>query len=425
MINKNKTWALQVPVSYETDIAVIGGGIAGVCAAIAAADMGVSVILVERFAVTGGALTTGGVANFSGDTRGLGRVMDEILSKLTEFHAIGPLRDSVHNTKEQIFDHEILAVILQQMLVQHGVRTLLHTRFVDTETDETGTIRECLVCGQSGPQLLRAKVFIDCTGEGQVAERARFTTMKGREEDGLQLPMSLMFFIREMSEAVKPQVPQGWFNNIGGEEELPMTSIWPNGPQSKAIKVKIPGFDSTDTESMTKAEIRARQRMMEVLDYYQRVEKKSWRYDHCSPIIGIREGRRIVGDYILTVEDVKAGRAFPDGVARGTWYLDGHKPDDEKRTYILDKDELAVPPYQIPLRCLIARDGKNLLTAGRCFSADQLTLSSARVSTSGAMMGQAAGISAALAVKRNCQVRKIDPGEIITVVKEKGGNLDV
>jgi hypothetical protein len=424
-MNRNKTWTLQASVRYDADVGVIGGGIAGFCAAIAAADMAVSVVLVERFAVTGGVLTTGGVANFSGDTRGLGRVMDEILSKLTEFQAIGPLRDSVHNTKEQIFDHEILAIILQQMLVQHGVKTLLHTRFVDTEADETGTIRECLVCGQSGPELLRAKVFVDCTGEGQVAHRAGFTTMKGREEDGLQLPMSLMFFIREMSETVKPQVPQGWFSSISEKDELPMTSTWPNGPQGKAIKLKIPGFDSTDTESMSKGEIRARQRMMEVLDYYQRVEKKCWRYDHCSPIIGIREGRRIVGDYILTVEDVRAGRAFPDGVARGTWYLDGHKPDDEKRTYILGRDELAVPPYQIPLRCLIARDGKNLMMAGRCFSADQLTLSSARVSTSGAMMGQAAGISAALAVKRNCQVREIDVGDIIAVVKEKGGYLYV
>ena len=418
-------WICRVPLRYEADVAIIGGGIAGVCAAIAATDMGVSTILVERFAVTGGVLTTGGVANFSGDTRGLGRVMDEILLKLAEFHAIGPLRDSAYNTKEQIFDHEILAVILQEMLLQHGVKALLHTRFVDTKAEETGTIRECLVCGQSGPELLRAKIFIDCTGEGHVAHRAGFSTVKGRDEDGLQLPMSLMFFVREITETVKPQVPQGWFNIIGSKEELPMTSIWPNGPQSKAIKVKIPGFDSTDTESMTEAEMRARQRMMEVLDYYQRVEQKRWRYDHCAAIIGIREGRRIVGDYILTVEDVKAGRAFPDGIARGTWYLDGHKPDDEKRTYILDKDELAVLPYQIPLRCLIAKDGKNLLMAGRCLSADQLALSSARVSTSGAMMGQAAGISAALAVKKNCHVRELDPTDIITVVKEQGGNLDV
>ena len=104
-----------------------------------------------------------------------------------------------------------------------------------------------------------------------------------------------------------------------------------------------------------------------------------------------------MGEYVLTVEDLRAGRAFDDGIARGVFYLDGHKPDDEKRTYILPADQLKVPPYQIPLRSLIVRDGVNLLAAGRCFSADQLALSSARVSTTCSMMGQAAGITAALA----------------------------
>jgi hypothetical protein len=184
-------------------------------------------------------------------------------------------------------------------------------------------------------------------------------------------------------------------------------------------------FDSTDTESLTKAEIAARRRMMEVLDYYQRVERKPWLLDHCSPIIGIREGCRIVGDYVLTVDDLRAGRAFDDGVARGTYYLDGHKPDDDKRTYILPKDELEVPPYQIPLRSLIAKDGKNLMMAGRCFSADQLALSSARVSTTGSMMGQAAGITAALCIQYQRDPRDVDPKEVQRIVIARGGRLAV
>jgi hypothetical protein len=147
--------------------------------------------------------------------------------------------------------------------------------------------------------------------------------------------------------------------------------------------------------------------------------------DHCSPIIGIREGARIVGDYVLTVDDLRAGRTFDDAVARGTFYLDGHKPDDDKRTYILPKDQLAVPPYQIPLRSLLARDGKNLMMAGRNLSADQLALSSARVSTSAAMMGQAAGIAAAMAAGKSCDPRDLDPAEVRRVVCERGAKLDV
>lgn len=204
-----------------------------------------------------------------------------------------------------------------------------------------------------------------------------------------------------------------------------MTSVWPDGPGGNAIKVKIPMFDATDTESLTAAEIQARRRMLQVLAYHQRVEKRAWRLDHCSPIIGIREGARIAGDYVLTVDDLRAGRAFEDGVARGTYYLDGHKPDDDQRTYILPKDQLAVPPYQIPLRCLIARDGKNLMMAGRNFSADQLALSSARVSTSGAMMGQAAGIAAALAASQKCDPRQVNPDEVRRIVVERGAELGV
>jgi len=219
------------------------------------------------------------------------------------------------------------------------------------------------------------------------------------------------------------QVPEGWFEKIGSKKSLPMVSVWPNGPNSNALKIKIPGFDSTDTESITASEIRARQRMMEVLDYYQRIEKKPWILDHCSPIIGIREGRRIAGDYVLSIDDLRAGREFDDGVVRGAWHLDAHSPDDDKSSSLVSSEEREVPPYQIPYRSLIAKEGENLLMAGRCLSADQLALSSARVAPTGAMMGQAVGIAAALAVKKGCKVREIDPDEIRTVLQEGGAVL--
>ena len=104
--------------------------------------------------------------------------------------------------------------------------------------------------------------------------------------------MSLMYFVRHVEETEPAALPEGWFQPITDKADLPMTSVWPDGPGGNAIKVKIPMFDATDTESLTAAEIRGRRRMMEVMDYHQRVEKKPWRLDHCSPIIGIREGAR-------------------------------------------------------------------------------------------------------------------------------------
>ena len=418
-------WHRSLPVRYQADVAVIGGGIAGVCAACAAAREGAKVLLVERFAVTGGVMTTGGVGNWSGSTVGLGEVFEEIQDGLRAFGALEPARQELHGAGGQVFNHEMLAVVLQELLLARGVKLLLHTRFVDTQVREDGRIAEAIICGQSGPEAVRAKQWVDCTGEGQVARAAGFETMKGRPDDGLQLPMSMMCFVREMDEPPEPRVPEGWFERIESAEQLPMTSIWPNGPRSKALKIKIPMFDSSDTEGITAAEVRARRRIMEVLDYYQRVEKKPWRFDHCSSIIGIREGQRIVGDYVLSVDDLRAGRTFDDAVARGSFYLDGHKPDDDKRTYLLSKEEMAIPPYQIPLRSLIARDGKNLMMAGRCFSADQLALSSARVATTGSMMGQAAGTAAALCAARGCDPRNLDYAEVRNVVEKHGAKLAV
>ncbi len=418
------TWNRQVPVRYQADVAVLGAGIAGVSAACAAARSGAEVVLVERFAVTGGNSTTGGVASFCGETAGQGEVFDAMVAGLQEYQAIAPYKP-YPRLSARIFDHEILAVVLQELLLARNVRLLLHTRLVDV-CHSQGRISECIVCGKSGPEALRARQFIDCTGEAEVARAAGFATNKGRPEDGLPLPMSMMFFVRHTdAKHARPQVPEGKFVPIRSRAELPMTSIWPNGPDGNAIKVKIPMFDATETESMTAAEIQGRRRMMQVLDYYQRVENKPWLLDHASPQIGIREGRRVVGDYVLTVDDLRAGREFDDAVARGVFYLDGHKPDDDKRTYILEESERKVPPYQIPLRSLVVRDGKNLLAAGRCFSADQLALSSARVTTTCSMMGQAAGIAAAMAVAKGCDPRELDAAHVRKAVECRGAKLDV
>ncbi len=418
------TWSRSVPVRYEADVAVVGGGISGVCAAMAAARSGAKVILVEHFGVVGGNATIGGVASFCGETAGQGEAFDAIIAALEAWDAIVPYRP-YPKADNRVFNHAVLAVVLQELLLARGIKLLLHTRFVDV-CRSGDRITECIISGPSGPEALRAKLYIDCTGEAQLSRLAGFETVKGRESDGLQLPMSMMFFVRHVAAAdAKAEIPEGWFEAIRLKEDLPMTSVWPNGPRSNALKIKIPMFDASDTESLTAAEIRGRRRMMEVLDYYQRVEKKPWLLDHCSPRIGIREGRRIVGEYVLTVDDLRAARTFDDAIARGVYVLDGHKPDDDKRTYILPPEKRGVPPYQIPFRSLLPKGSKNILAAGRCLSADQLAMSSARVMTTCSMMGQAAGIAAAMAAARSGNLGAVDPLEVRKVVEERGARLNV
>lgn len=416
---ENISYSKAIPVRYEADVMVAGSGMAGIAAALGAAMEGMDVIIVERFGVLGGNATAGGVANFCGNNVGQGSVLDMVMAALEEFDAIAPRKKGRGG---RVFDHEILAVILPELLERYKVKVLLHTTISDVVLNGR-RIEAAIVTGPSGLEAIKAKQFIDCTGEGALARSAGFSVMKGGSSK-YQLPMSLMYFVRHVEEKDVKYIPEGWFEKIDSEDKLPMTSIWPNGPRSNAIKIKVPMYDSTDTVSMTMAEINGRRKMMSVLDYHQRQEKRSWILDHCSTVIGIREGVRIVGDYILTVDDLRNCKRFEDVIAVGTYYLDGHKPDDDKRTYILPKESLKVPPYDIPLRCLIAKDGDNLMMAGRCLSADQLALSSARVMTTCSMTGQVAGITAALAVKMNTDVRGVPYAEVQKKMIEAGAILD-
>lgn len=409
----------NIPVNYNADVVVVGGGISGVSAACSAARSGVTVILIERFGALGGMLTTGGVANFCGQMEAQGEVFDHILTDLRKYNSLG------EGGKASVFNYEILSLVLQEILLKRNVKILLHTRLVDVLV-KGNNLKECIICGKSGLEAVRGEIFIDCSGDADLARYAGVSTMKGDGKTGYQLPMSKMIFVREVDEKeFVEQVPKDWPTRIQKKEDLPMVSVWPDGPGGRALKLKIPMFDSTTTEGLTNAEIQARRRTMDILAYYQDIENKPWRLTNSAPIIGIREGCRIEGDYILTVDDLRAGKAFDDGVARGTFLLDGHGLTDDKRTYILPKDQLQVPPYQIPMRSLISKDADNLLMAGRCMSADQLALSSARVSTSCSMMGQATGIAAALAVINDTRIRNLNYSEIKNEVLNRGAQLDV
>ncbi|MFX0099645.1 MAG: FAD-dependent oxidoreductase [Candidatus Hodarchaeota archaeon] len=417
-----------VPVSQEVDVVVVGGGIAGACAACASAREGLKTILVERFAFLGGDGTSGGVRGFCGPTLGQGEIFDEIISDLEKFKAVGPIKKSFLGARR--YNHEILGIVLQELALRHGVKLFLHARFVDVIVKD-GVILHAIIQGKSGLEAIKGKFFIDCSGEADLAVAAGCETMKGRDEDGVQLPMSIMFYVqRESIFKRAPIIPADYFpwEPFKSRADLPMTSFGRLGSSGKSVKVKIPGFDATSTEQLTAAEIQAHRKMMQVIHYYQTKMKKNWKLDYCSPIIGIREGRRVVGEYVLTLEDLRAGREFEDAIAVGAYPLDAHKPDDDKRTYILKREEMKVPPYQIPLRSLVAKGMKNLVVAGRNFSSDQLALSSARVMTTCAMMGQAAGVAAALCIEENVNASGLEQSRVEKIMEKLigyGAKLDL
>ena len=200
-------WSRKVPLRYRCDVTVIGGGIAGVCAACAAAAGGASVVLVERFGAFGGNATVGGVGNWSGETAGQGEIFDEIIRMQREWDSVAPYpgpANGFENTK-RVFDHEILAVILQELVLKYDVTPLLHTRFVDIQRDGR-RLGPALVAGASGLEGLEAKVYVDASGAGAVARASRCSLLP--PGDLGPLPPSLMFFVRERPEAQDRQLPE-------------------------------------------------------------------------------------------------------------------------------------------------------------------------------------------------------------------------
>ncbi len=409
----------KLKINYEVDIFIAGGGIAGICAAVSAARCGKKVLLVERFGITGGNATSGGVAAFCGETKGQGKVFDEIITELEHYNAIVPYQPYLE-MEARCFDHTILAFILQELLLRNGVKLLLHTQVTDC-IREKSLLKYCIISGPAGPEAVSAKVFIDCSGEAILVHTAGLETMKDNQPP---LPMAMMAFVRHTHpDDDLPVIPDQAISKYHSKDDCPAVSIWPDGPRSNAIKVKIPNETSISSEGITKAEIEVRRRVMQVLDYETRINRRNWMLDHCSPVIGIREGRRAVGDYILREEDLRTGRRFSDAIALGVFYLDRQTSSD-KGGLIFSKQEKEVPPYNIPFRSLVVKNMDNLLIAGRCFSADQIALSSARVMTTCAMMGQAAGIGAAMSTDSDNSIRNLDYSTISKKMISDGAILN-
>jgi ribulose 1,5-bisphosphate synthetase/thiazole synthase len=425
------------------DVLVAGGGMAGFSAAVAAARQGARVMLVEQHADLGGTATTAGTAAFCGETTGQGEVFDAVIAELERIDAIAPYK-SYREREARPFDHEVLKFVLQEQARAAGVDLWVHTRVADVDCRwdggptggaQKGRIEAVILHSKSGLQAIRPSVVIDATGDGDVVHQAGFPTAKGREADGAQLPMSLNFFMRNAGRPVQqelpaaPTAPGGALRVYENAEDLPMLSVWPQGDGKVGLKLKVIGHDSTDGRSLTEAEVHARRLMWSMIHYVQRHpmgrhDLSQYKFDYISPRIGIREGRRAVGEYVLTGDDVKAGRTFDDGIALGVFYLDSMDPTTDKRVYQVVWEDRHVPPYHVPFRALIPRGAQNLLVAGRCFSAEQLALSSARVMTTASMMGQAAGIAAARAAGARRPVAETSTRSLVHELKNRGAVLE-
>jgi glycine/D-amino acid oxidase-like deaminating enzyme len=450
----------QAMLAATTDVLVVGGGPAGIGAALGAADAGAEVVLAERYGFLGGNATAAlvmplmsfhtqrtmleqpGATKLFPTDHGPGEpvvagALATLLSRLVRAGgAIAPSPDTGYTVP---FDPELFKLVALELLDDAGVDFLFHAFASDVEHD--GPVRGVVFETKSGPLVIRARVVVDCTGDGDVAARAGAPYEIGREQDGLVQPMTLMFrmvqFERVEFEAYVREHPEQWRGVHGlwdlirkaseaGELELPREDILffgtPHEGEVSVNSTRVMRVLGTDVFDWSRAELESRRQMRQIAAFLCRhVPGFEHAYIAQSGVhTGVRETRRIIGDYQLTAEDVLGAHKFDDVVARGAYPVDIHNPKGSGT--VLKR----VPPgqaYDIPLRALLPRGAEGLLVAGRCLSGTHEAHSSYRVMPIVMATGQAAGVCAALAAKRKATPRAVPAADVQAELMRQGADL--
>lgn len=409
------------------DLIVVGGGFAGVAAALEAADKGLDVLLVEKYNCLGGAAANCLVLPFmnhwtkdaeTGEYTPLtGSLFLEIadrMAKLGGFHE-----------NKRTFDEEILKIVLNRMCLERGVNLLFNTTVTGVELDD-GNIRCIRALGKSRVLELQATHYIDATGDAELSMLAGCRCKVGREEDGLCQPMTLCFRVGGVNRALFAQerpLIDARYKQLQAEGKIknPRENILLFLTMHHDIihynTTRVVKLDPTDPFAVTKAEIEAREQVFELMDLFKQFKSFENAYLLSTALqIGIRESRMVEGEYTLTVEDLKSLARFPDAIAVANYDIDIHNPEGAGTSHYYFGDG---EYYQIPYRCLIPKDCKNLLVAGRCISSTHEAQASYRIMPFCCELGQAAGAAVSVAVQDGAELRGVDMQKLQTILRDE------
>ncbi len=437
--------AREIPVVAEADVVVCGGGPGGFSAAIAAARHGAKTVLLERYGFLGGLATAGLVAPILAHTASESHtpIVEGLLREITErLHALGGA-PSWQEALQHIgipFDAEALKVVLDELCQEAGVQLLLHT-FVADVIKEGDSIAAVIVENKSGRQAVTGKIFVDATGDADVAYRAGAPTTYGRAFDHKPESMGSFFHLagfpplsQERMAALQEMTRQDVEAEGFRFYNLNFFAFCAHHRDHTSVNMTRFSGDPTNAADLTQAEISVRREVWKLVRYLRAKapELKDLYVQQTSPQVGPRESRQIVGPYALTGDDIHQGRKFADAIARGSWWIDIHCPLGH--TYpvhlcvlecpkgadcsfwaaeyprLRSRKDLYPPPgdwYDIPYRSLLSVAVPNLLASGRCISATHEGMAGARVMGTCIAIGQAAGTAAALAIAQG-----IAPGQI-------------
>lgn len=429
----------KTPIVRKVDVLVLGGGPAGLGAAIAAARMGARTLLVERYGFLGGNATAGlvesigGAFSRSGDWV-VGGVTKEIIERAVKAGAaverpsidLGYRRQEAWNSV--FIDSELFKYVLDEIVGESNVEVLLHSMAVAPLIDGK-KINGVIVENKSGRQAILSQVVVDATGDGDMAARAGAPFEKGRKEDGLTMPMCTSFRVgNAYRKPYDPEEVHRLMEEMRKKGALPLhrTSVGYLGIRDGVISevaVTMLIGDITDVEDLTRCEIQGRRDAMRLLKFWkQHLPGYEDAYLLAfAPQIGTRESRRILGGYVLTGDDVRRRRKFKDGIALGSWPIDVHNPSGKGSRD--DTNEPLHGIYEIPYRCLVPQGIDGLLVAGRCISVTREALGSTRVMATCMAIGEGAGTAAALAANEESKPRVIDTQRLRRTLSEHGTTL--
>lgn len=413
--------ARDTPVVAKTEVLVVGGGPAGIGAALAAARNGTKTTIVENYGFLGG-MWTAGLLNPILDYEEKGGIVLELLHRLRA-------ADKMAEGSRANFDNEYMKYLLDRMLMEAGVDSRLHRSAVETllvDDRVTGIITE----SKSGREAMLADVVIDCTGDGDISTWAGVPFQKGNELDGEMQSVTLFFMLANVHYRQEKHGREIYDKLMKAAKEHSLSYVVPyqtpsffqlSLPYHSIVQIAhLHGIDGTNADDLSRAEIAARQQIQDVLTVMQLVpEFEGVELVTSGPHIGIRETRHMQGRYRLEEEDLLSGRSFEDGICWTRFNIDIH---GAPANGVVDIKGQQVSPYQIPYRCLVPVNREALLMAGRCISGSSTAHGSFRVTGDCVAMGQAAGTAAALSVRAGIKPSALAPAALIDQLRQDNVN---
>lgn len=442
---------LNVQKEYDCDVLVCGGGVSGFAAAVAAARNGAKTILIESGGFLGGTATKGLVAPFMTcyDAQGKERIIKGLYSELEERlialnGAVAADKCLVENSYNGYrpmghkgvmpFDAEIIKIVFEQMCLEAGVKLLYHTTLIGCDR-QGKNISRVYAADSNDIICVNAKTFVDTTGSCALAYKAGAQTMRGNE-DGILQTTSMFFIISGVNKAfvdehmhkTKERRERFYMDAIEqGKKDgtfpcgTPTIRMFenPNGTYSVNMAQIDGQLNELDTEEITKGEINQRLQIQQLIKFMRKnipglenIELVATASD-----LGIRESRRMVGKTVFCLEDIKTAKKFEDRIAVCANSIDIHQKDRVSYTAHTGKN------YYIPLSCLISNSVDNLLTAGKSLSADKYAFAAVRVMPPCIAMGEAAGITAALAAQKSVAAGDVPHEEVQKILINNGAYL--